>query len=122
RSWPPWLPKAALASRVSWSERIRPRTVPTLPVQGNPDQSEVPCRYVRRYPQRRKRGRNYCGHLPSQIGGVSVRNNLARPAARPECGLCSLLAERGGAIAMRPALSPGVPRSQLGGILRVRGG
>src|SRR5581483_10457292 len=29
--------------------------------------------------------RNYCGHLPPRSGGVSVRNNLARLAARPKC-------------------------------------
>jgi len=28
--------------------------------------------------------RNYCGYLPSQFDGVSVRNNLAHLTVRPE--------------------------------------
>src|SRR5581483_8653659 len=52
-------------------------------------------RYVRWRPRISKVVRNYCGHLPSQIGGVSVRNNLARLSARPESADISGIGGRG---------------------------
>src|SRR5581483_6830486 len=53
-------------------------------------------------------GRNYCGHLPPHIGGVSVRNNLERPTARPERTKCPVAGGRGRVARPRPRV--GYPR------------